>query len=95
MRATGMPLFSVRFNNPNVDYKEGLQSAVSAALSRKPNAIFDVVAVSSSANQDREQSYASKIMSEVVTLGANANNVNLNARVSDKTPFSEVLLFVR
>ncbi len=95
MRATGMPLFSVRFNNPNIDYKEGLQSAVSAALSRKPNAIFAVVAVSSSANQDRAQSYASKIMSEVVTLGANANNVNLNARVSDKTPFSEVLLFVR
>lgn len=90
-----MPLFSVKFNNSNVNYRDGLNTAVKSALSRKPNAIFDVVAVSSSANQDRAQSYASKIMNEVVSFGANANNVNLNARISERSPVSEVLLFVR
>ena len=91
----GMPLFSVKFNNSNVNYHDGLSTAVKSALSRKPNAVFDVVAVSTNANQDRAQSYASKIMNEVISFGANANNVNLNAHISEKSPVSEVLLFVR
>ena len=91
----GMPLFSVRFTDNNVNYKEGLNTAVKSALSRKPNAIFDIVAVSSSNNQNRAQQQASKIFSEVVGLGANANNVNLNARINERAPITEVLLFVR
>lgn len=93
--AHGLPLFSVKFNNNNVNYREGLNTAVRSALNRKPNAIFDVVAVSSSNNQNRAQQQASKIFNEVISLGANASNVNLSARINESTPINEVLLFVR
>lgn len=93
--ATGLPLFSVRFANKDVNYKEGLNTAVKSALNRKSNASFDVVAVSNNANQKAAQEHAARIFNEIVSFGANASNVSLNARVSEKTPNAEVLVFVK
>ena len=93
--ANRMPLFSVRFNNKNVDYHEGLNTAVKSALARKPNAVFEVLAVSNNANQNQAQQHASKILNEIIGLGANANNINLNARISEKSAISEVQVFVK
>lgn len=90
-----LPLFSVRFADSNVDYKDGLNSAVKSALSRKPNASFEVVAVSNSNNQNNAQQHASRIFEEVVKFGANANNVSLNARISEKASVAEVQVFVK
>ena len=93
--ANRLPLFSVKFNNPNVDYREGLNTAVKSALARKTGAIFDVVAVSNSAEQDKVQQRATKIFNEIVALGANSDNINLNARISEKSPVAEIQVFVR
>ena len=93
--ANGLPLFSVRFNDSNVNYKEGLNTAIKSALNRKPNATFDIVAISDSNGQNKAQQYASNIFNEVVKLGANAGNVSLNARISEKTPVAEVQIFVK
>jgi len=90
-----IPLFSVRFADNNVDYKDGLNSAVKSALSRKPNASFEVVAVSNSGGRDNAQQHASRIFEEIVKFGANANNVSLNARISEKAPVAEVQVFVK
>ena len=95
MRTSGMPLFSVRFNDNNVEYRDGLRSAVASALNRKSNAVFDIVATSTEVDQNRAQNYATKIMNEVVSLGVNPSNVNLNARISENNRVPEVLLFVR
>ena len=93
--ANGLPLFSVRFNDSNVNYKEGLNTAIKSALNRKPNATFDIVAISDSNGQNKAQQYASNIFNEVVKLGANAGNISLNARISEKTPVAEVQIFVK
>nr|QJR98239.1 hypothetical protein PlAlph_2440 [uncultured Alphaproteobacteria bacterium] len=90
-----LPLFSVRFTDNNVDYKDGLNSAVKSALSRKPNASFEVVAISNGNNQNNAQQHASRIFEEVVKFGANANNVSLNARISEKASVAEVQVFVK
>ncbi len=90
-----LPLFSVRFADNNVDYKDGLNSAVKSALNRKPNASFEVVAVSNSGSQNNAQQHASRIFEEIVKFGANANNVSLNARISEKAPVAEVQVFVK
>ena len=93
--ANRIPLFSVRFNNPNVDYHDGLNTAVKSALNRKANATFEVVAISNTANQNQAQKHASTIMNEIVALGANSGNVNLNAQISEKSSTSEVRVFVK
>lgn len=42
------PLVVIRFDRPNVNYEDALYTAVRSALDRRPNAVFEVVAVSSS-----------------------------------------------
>lgn len=90
-----LPLFSVRFAGNNVDYKDGLNSAVKSALSRKPNASFEVVAVSNTNNQNSAKQHASRIFEEIVKFGANADNVSLNARISEQASVAEVQVFVK
>ena len=90
-----MPLFSVRFKSENVDYHDGLSTAVKSALTRKPNAVFEVVAISNGNSQTQAQKHASKIFNEMVALGANASNINLNAKINEKSSTSEVMIFVK
>ena len=40
------PLFVAKFNKENVQYKEALKRAVNSARNKKPNVMFEVVAVS-------------------------------------------------
>ena len=42
------PLVIIRFDRPNVNYQQALYNAVSQALSRKPTATFDLMAISPS-----------------------------------------------
>ena len=56
---------------------------------------WSIVAISDSNGQNKAQQYASNIFNEVVKLGANAGNVSLNARISEKTPVAEVQIFVK
>ena len=89
------PLFSVRFADKNVDYKEGLSTAIKSALNRKPNTVFEIVAVSNSKTKAEAQEHAARIFNEVVSMGANAGSINLNAKVNEKSTVSEVQIFVK
>ena len=40
------PLMVIRFNKKNVAYEQALYKAVKAALDKRPNTVFEVVAVS-------------------------------------------------
>ena len=91
----GKPIFSVKFSNDNVDYNAGLKASVEAALERKPSSQFDVVAISSSANQAKAQGYANKIFQEVVGIGVNPNNVNLGAKNEASASTPEIQVYVR
>ena len=90
-----LPLFSVRFADKNVDYKEGLSTAIKSALNRKPNTVFEIVAVSNSKTKAEAQEHAARIFNEFVSMGANAASINLNAKLNEKSTVSEVQIFVK
>ena len=46
LAAAGTPLVVIRFDHPNVDYQQILYAALNQALQARPNASFQVVAVS-------------------------------------------------
>src|SRR3546814_6499297 len=61
----------IRFDRPNVQYEQPLYSAVSRALERRPDAFFDVVAVSPQSGNagraalinDRSEEHTSELQS--------------------------------
>jgi len=91
----GKPLFVAKFAHDNVDYKDGLRTAVKAALERKANAVFDVVAISDVSSQGKAQNHANRIFQEIIEMGVNAGQVNISARNNAKTTIPEVMIFVK
>lgn len=91
---SGKPLFSVKFNSENVNYKDGLKQAVANAVAKKPNVNFDVVAVNSLRGSSA-QTFASKIFQEIINLGVSADKVNISARTDAEASAPEVLVFIR
>lgn len=91
----GKPLFIAKFKKNNVNYKEGLSTAVKAAVNRKSNAVFEIVAVSDAVSKNKAQEHAGKIFEEIVAMGVNASNININAKTSAKTNGAEVWIFVK
>lgn len=103
MRSTsataGKPLFVAKFNKPNVDYKAGLKKAVSSAVSKKPNVIFDIVAVSPAAGHQLStasaKNNATQIFQEMVDMGIGAERISLSSRNSADVTSSEVQIYVK
>lgn len=91
----GKPLFVAKFAKDDVDYKDGLNSAVKAALERKPNVAFEVVAVSDVSSQGKAQSHANRIFQEIIAMGVDAAQVNISARNNSKVTAPEVMIFVK
>ena len=101
--ATGQrPLVVIRFTSDDVDYEQPLYQAVSAALERRPQAVFDIVAVSPSeggdatralaANQSRRN--AEGVLRTLVDLGLPPNQATLSSAAADVSG-SEVHVYVR
>lgn len=97
--ATGKPLFTAKFHKGNVDYKNGLSTAVSNALSAKPNVMFNVVAVSpmngNSSAQNTAQRKATEIFQEMINMGVGADKISISSRASAEADGAEVQIFVR
>ena len=96
---TGKPLFTAKFSKGNVDYKNGLSTAVSNALSAKPNVMFNVVAVSpmngNSSAQNTAQRKATEIFQEMINMGVGADKISISSRASAEANGAEVQIFVR
>ena len=97
---TRQPLVVIRFDRPNVDYNPVLYSAVSAALERRPNAAFDVVAVSPGGQQSRPNSargrrYAEQVVRSLANMGLPLDRVGLAATASPNIAVDEVHVYVR
>lgn len=98
---TRRPLVVIKFTRPNVEYDQQLYAAVSQALDRKPDAMFDLVAVSpskpgtgaTSAASARRQ--AEGVMRSLANMGLPANRVTLSATNSAQAQVNEVHLYVR
>lgn len=92
---SGSPLFSVKFNKAGVKYKDALKQAVANAQAKKPNVIFDVVAVSpASGSAAVAKNNATQVFQDMLDMGVAVDRINLSSKTGTGSS-SEVQIFVR
>jgi hypothetical protein len=96
------PLVVIRFDRPDIVYDKVLYSAVNSALERKPEAVFDLVAVapgagstSAAANANAARRNAESVLRTLTAMGLPASRVTLSAGTSAEARTSEVHIYVR
>jgi hypothetical protein len=101
--ASGTPLVVVRFDRPNVDYQQILYAALNQALQARPNASFQVVAVSPTRGnaasvqiaQTTARRHAQEVMRSMTDMGVPASRLNVASSTDPAAAASEVRVFVR
>jgi hypothetical protein len=101
--AGNRPLVVIRFDRPNPAYEQALYTAVSRAIERRPEAVFDLVAVSPGRGNQAQVALASSnakrqaetVMRSLTDMGLPANRVSLSASTSNSAQTNEVHLYVR
>jgi len=93
-------LMIVRFDRPNIDYEAILYSAVSQALERRPNAAFDVVAVSPAGGgtqlgTGRARQHAEAVVRSLTNMGLPVDRITVATAVSPQVQVDEVHIYVR
>jgi hypothetical protein len=99
----GRPLVIIRFDRPNVNYEQALYTAVNRVLQRRPNASFDLVAVSSivggtaksALNSNETRRNAQNVLRSLVDMGLPPSRVSLSATSSKNGSSNEVHLYLR
>ncbi len=97
------PLVVIRFDRANVQYEQPLYNAVSRALQRRPNAMFDLVAVAPSQGNAARVALASStskknaetVLRSLSDMGLPLDRVRLSALTSNTASTNEVHLYVR
>lgn len=97
------PLVVIRFDRPNIQYKQALYTAVNQALKRRPDAGFDIVAVTaaqgSSARITVESNKAKRnteaVLRSLSEMGLPLDRVRLSSKTSRSARSNEVHVFVR
>ena len=97
------PLVVIRFDRPNVPYKQALYGAISQALERRPAATFDVVAVAPNQgspaevalNTSASKRNAENVLRSLSEMGLPTDRVNLSATTKTSVNSNEVHVFVR
>lgn len=97
------PLVVIRFDRPNVAYEQALYQAVSRAIERRPNASFDLVAVTPAEGSVGERAlgvsnarrHAEQVMRSLAEMGLPADRIRMSAMASPTATSSEVHLYVR
>lgn len=100
---TGRPLVVIRFDRPNVDYKQALYTAVSRALDQRPESRFDLVAVSPSEGspadvalmRSQSRKRADEVLQTLTGMGLPADRIGLASTTNPGTRTSEVHIYVR
>ena len=98
-----LPLVTVRFDQPDVNYAPVLVSAAEAALQRKPGVVFDVVTplpiALPRAQQDafvhRGADDARAVAAVLATAGVPPDQLRLGLRGDPGAPVREVRVYVR
>jgi hypothetical protein len=101
--AGNRPLVVIRFDRPNPAYEQALYTAVSRAIERRPEAVFDLVAVSPGRGSQAQVALASSnakrqaetVMRSLTDMGLPANRVSLSASTSAAAQTNEVHVYVR
>jgi hypothetical protein len=93
----------VRFDRPNVDYQQVLYAALNQALQSRPNANFQVVAVSPTRGnaasvqmaQTTARRHAQDVMRSMTDMGVPASRLNVASSTDPSAASSEVRVFIR
>jgi hypothetical protein len=99
----GAPLVVIRFDRPDVPYRQALYTAVSQALDRQPAAMFDLVAVAPNRGTpsevalaaDDSRRYAEDVLRSLNDMGLPSNRITLSSLTSPDIAANEVRVFVR
>jgi hypothetical protein len=97
------PLVIIRFDRPDVPYQQVLYTAVKRALERRPNATFDLVAVSPNRDDEaqlktvtnRAERDAEDVFHTLSSMGLPPERVRMSAMTSSEVATNEVQIFVR
>jgi hypothetical protein len=103
LSSAGTPLVVIRFDHPDVDYQQALYAALNQALQSRPNAGFEVVAVSptrgSAASvqiaQTTAKRHAQEVMRSMTDMGVPAARMGVASATDPGAADSEVRVFVR
>ena len=101
--AGNRPLVVIRFDRPNPSYEQALYTAVSRAIERRPDAVFDLVAVSAGRGTQAQVALAAStakrqaetVLRSLTDMGLLANRVSLSSSTSGGAQTNEVHVFVR
>jgi len=97
------PLAVIRFERENVQYEQALFTVVGAALERRPNAAFDIVAVAPGGGDaarvalatNRSRRNAEGVLRTLTNMGLPADRMTLSATSSPQVQVNEVHIYVR
>ena len=95
------PLMIVRFDQTRVQYEQALYGAVSEVLQRRPDAQFDLVAVSPTGGADPAlgsatgKRNAERILRSMTDMGVNPGRVQLSSTSSPSVSVNEVHIYIR
>ena len=85
---------TIKFDRPNMSYRDALSAAVSAALRRKPDAMFDVVGVMAPrSNPDDNLARTTDVAQTLTGLGVNASKVRLMTGILPTISTPEVRIY--
>ena len=97
------PLVVIRFDRTDVPYQQALYSAVSRALERRPDAVFDLIAVApavggaarEAVNTNRSRRHAENVLRSLVEMGLPPSRVAISTRTLADAKVNEVHLYLR
>ncbi len=91
------PLMTIRFDRANVAYEQPLYRAVKAALDKRPNTDFELVAVSSAKKGNAADALkkADAVRDTLLAMGLPEDRVYVSKTADMKTKTEEVRLFLR
>ncbi len=97
------PLVKIRFDRPDVDYEQPVYMAVNEALSRYPDARFELVAVHPgkgnaaqiAIESTKARRYAERVLRSLTNMGLELDRIDLSYTPSAEATSSEVQLYVQ
>jgi hypothetical protein len=92
-RETRKPFVVIRFEEPDPDYGAALYDAVSGALKRRPDAAFDLVAVTR--DPDAAQRNLQRVLRSLRDMGLPAERLSLSAAAAADDGTDEVWIYLR
>ncbi len=97
------PLVVIRFDRPDPPYQQALYTAVARALERRPQAQFDLIAVSAAQgnsgqaalNQNQSRRNAERVLRTLTDMGLPSGRISLSSTTSPQAGSNEVHVYVR